>query len=249
MKLNTTIYDVFANEADRSVVEEVHLGLGYTAITLDDGRCGLCATLCDPKHAFSVNTDATDYEGRSAIQLLRNIKEEENHLKRVMAVALVNALNQPFSQALPEGPGDLHKDMDLPEGAKIAMVGHFTPIFETFEQRGFKVRSLDLAKGIGDPEKFYPWATSQADALVLTATCLVNNTMEKVIERFANRSIPIVLMGPSTIMRQEVYEDLPVNYLAGSAVMVKKDLLKAVRNGRGTLDIHRQAKKVFLHIK
>lgn len=248
MELNSKIYEVFADEADRSVIDEVHLGLGYTAITLVDGRCGICASLCDPKHAFTVNTDGTDYEGRAAIQMLRNIKEE-NHLKRVMAIALVNALNQPFANVLPEGPADFHKEMELPEGAKVAMIGHFTPIFEMFEERGFEVRSLDLGKGIGDPEKFYPWATTSADALVLTATCVVNNTLEQVLARFSKRIIPVVLMGPSTIMRKEVYEDLPINYLAGSAVMVKKDLLKAVRNGRGTLDIHRQAKKVFLKVK
>lgn len=249
MELNTKIFDVFADEADRAIVDEVHLGLGYTAVTLEDGRCGLCATLCDPMHAFAVNTDTYDYEGRSAIQLLRNIKDESNHLKRVMAVALVNALNQPFAQALPEGPKDLHKDLDLADGANIAMIGHFTPIFEMFEERGFMVRSLDLGRGIGNPEEFYPWATTSADALILTATCVVNNTFEQVIGRFAGRSIPIVLMGPSTIMRTEIYAGLPVNFLAGSVVMVKKDLLKAVRNGRGTLDIHRQAKKIFLHVQ
>lgn len=248
MKLNDKIFEVFGDEADRSVIKEVHIGLGYTAITLEDGRCGICATLSDPKYAFAVNTDHTDYEGRNAIQLLRNIKEED-HLKRVMAIALVNALTQPFAQALPEGPLELHRDLDLADGAKIAMVGHFTPIFETFEERGFEVHSLDLVKGIGDPDQFYPWAVKSADALVLTATCVVNDTIDQIIAKFAKRSIPIVLMGPSTIMNQDIYEDLPVSHLAGSVAMVKADLLKAVRNGRGTLDIHRQARKVFLHIK
>src|SRR5690606_39047155 len=130
-------------------------------------RCGLCATLCDPKHALSLNTDATDYEGRAAIQLLRRIKEDANHLSRVMAVALVNALNQPFAKTLPAGPNDLHKDLDLPEGAKIAMIGHFSPVFKNLEETGFEVRSLDLGRGIGKSKEFYPWATSEADVLFL----------------------------------------------------------------------------------
>jgi len=249
MELNTKIFSVFAEEAERSVINEVHIGLGYTAITLQDGRCGICATLCDPEHSFSVNTDTNDYEGRSAYQLLRHIKDTDNHLSRVMAIALVNALNQTFAKSLPEAPKDIHKELDLTEGAKVAMIGHFTPIFEKFEETGFEVRSLDLGRKIGKPEKFYPWATTEADALILTATSIVNNSMEEVLDRFASRTIPIVVLGPSTILRSEVYEDLPIQFLAGSVAIVTRDLLKAVRNGRGTLDIHHQAKKVFMRIR
>ncbi|MDD2296783.1 MAG: DUF364 domain-containing protein [Sphaerochaetaceae bacterium] len=249
MKLNNKIFSVFANDAEGSVIDEITIGIGYTAVTLTDGRCGLCATLCDPKHAFSLNTDRTDYEGRAAIQLLRKIKEGDNHLSRVMAVALVNALNQPFAKALPDGPNDLHKDFDLPKGAKIAMIGHFSPVFKQFEETGSEVRSLDLGRGIGKAKEFYPWATAEADVLILTGTSIVNQTMIEVLDKFSSRTLPVVVMGASTILREEIYEDLPIRYVAGSVVVVKKDLLKAVRNGRGTLDIHYQAKNVFLTLE
>lgn len=249
MELNNKIFSIFANDAEGSVIDEVTLSLGYTAVTLTDGRCGLCATLCNPKHAYSVNTDGTDYEGRFAIQLLRQIKKEDNHLSRVMAVALVNALNQPFAKTLPAGHPSFQKDLDLPEDAKIAMIGHFSPVFKNLEETGFEVRSLDLGRGIGKSKEFYPWATAEADALILTGTSIVNNTMLEVLDKFSDHPIPVVVMGPSTILRGEVYEGLPIRYVSGSVVVVKDDLLKAVRNGRGTLDIHYQAKNVFLALE
>ncbi|HLW22159.1 MAG TPA: DUF364 domain-containing protein [Sphaerochaetaceae bacterium] len=246
MELNTRIFEVFADEADRSVIGEIHIGLGYTAVLLQDGRCGICATLCDRSHALMVNKDSNDYEGRSALQLLRHVRGEDAHLSRVMAIALVNALNQPFANSLPETPQDWHRDLGLPEDASIAMVGHFSPVFERFEETGFTVKTLDLGWDMGNPEEFYPWATSEADALVITGTSLVNNTLESILDRFRGKDIPILLLGPSTVLHPEVYTDLPIRYIAGSVVIVTKDILKAVRNGRGSLDVHHQAKKVYL---
>ena len=248
MELNNTIFSVFADEADRAVIDEIHIGLGYTLVTLQDGRCGLCVTLCNAIHAFGVNNDPNDYEGRSALQLLRHIKEPDHQMSRVMAIALVNALNQPFAKALAETPTDWHEQLGLGKGAKIAMVGHFSPVFERFEETGFMVKLLDLDRDIGQPEKFYPWAVQEADALMITATSIVNNTLEEIVGRFSQRQLPIIVMGPSTIMHPDIYQDLPIHTIAGSAVIAKSDILKAVRNGRGTLDVHHQAKKVYLRI-
>jgi uncharacterized protein (DUF4213/DUF364 family) len=248
MELNNKIYSLFADDADNAIIEEVTIGLGYTAVTLNDGRCGMCATLFDPKHAFSLNTDENDYEGRGALQLLRQIKREDNHLSRVMAVALVNALNQKFATTLPTGTEGLYKALDLPVGAKIGMIGHFSPVFNKLEETGYEVRSLDLGRRIGKAAEFYPWATAEADLLILTGTSIVNNTIEEVLSKFERGKISVVMMGPSTILRSELYADYPIRYAAGSVVVAKKDLLKAVRNGRGTLDIHYQAKQVFLPV-
>ena len=249
MELNKRIFSVFADEADRSVIGEIHIGIGYTAVRLQDGRCGICATLCDATQAIHINTDKNDYEGRSAIQLLRHIQDEEAHMSRVMAIALVNALNQPFAHALPETPADWHRDLGLTQGANIAMVGFFSPVFERFEETGFTVRTLDLGQHMGDPEKFYPWAIKEADALVITATSVVNNSLETVLERFSGRDIPMLLLGPSTILHPDIYEGLPIQYIAGSVVIAPADTLKAVRNGRGSLDVHHQAKKVYLKLR
>lgn len=248
MELNKNIFTVFADEADRTVIDEIHIGLGYTMVTLQDGRSGICATLCDLSRAFSLNTDTNDYEGRSALQLLRHIKDTDHQLSRVMAIALANALNQRFANALPEVPQDWHTSLGLPQGAKIAMVGHFSPVFERFEETGFTVRLLDLGKDIGEPDRFYGWATEEADALVITGTSLVNNTLEQIIDRFSAKDITILLTGPTTVLHPDVYEGLRINYLAGSVVVAKADMLKAVRNGRGSLDVHHQAKKVYLNI-
>lgn len=248
MELYQKIFSVFADEADRSLVDEIHMGLGYTMVTLQDGRSGICVTWCDQSRAYMVNTDPNDYEGRSALQLLRHIKDGEHPFSRMMAIALVNALNQRFAVSLPETPHDWAKRLDLGEGAAVAMIGQFSPVSMRFEEIGSTVRILDLGRNIGDPDQFYRWAIKEADLLAVTATSLVNGTLEQILDRFKERTLPVLLMGPSTILHPEVYEDLPINYLAGSAVVAKNDMLKAVRNGRGTLDIHHQAKKVYLNL-
>lgn len=245
MELNTRIFELFADEADRSVIDEVHIGLGYTAVTLNDGRCGLCATLMDPAESCSVNRNPSDYEGRPAIQLLRHIRNGDL-LTRVSAVALVNALNQPFARSLPEDRGDLMDQLALSAGSRIAMVGHFAPVAERLLEAGCTVKTFDTGRKIGSETEFYSWATKEADALILTATSVCNNTMENVLDRFASHRVPTVVMGPSTIMHPDIYGDLPVSLLAGTVVIDVRSILKAVRNGRGTLEIHHQAHKVVL---
>jgi uncharacterized protein (DUF4213/DUF364 family) len=248
MELNNRIFTVFSDEADRTVIDEIHIGLGYTMVTLRDGRSGICATLCDPTRVYSVNTDPNDYEGRSALQLLRHIHGQSQHMSRVMAIALVNALNQPFANSLPEVPSDWHGDLGLNQGASIAMIGHFPPVAERFEEKGFTLKVLDLGERIGDGNSFYPWALEKADALVITAASIVHNELEEILGKFKGKRIPIVLTGPTTILHPDVYEGLPITHLAGSVVIDRKDMMKAVRNGRGSLDVHHQAKKVYLNL-
>lgn len=248
MELYQKIFSTFADEADRTVIDEIHMGLGYTMVTLQDGRCGICVTLCDPTRAYLVNTDPNDYEGRSALQLLRHIKDGEHPFSRMMAIALVNAMNQRFAASLPQTPHDWPERLGLGKGASVAMIGHFSPVSERFEEIGSTVRILDLGRNLDNPDDFYPWAIKKADVLAITATSMVNGTLEEILGRFKDRTLPILLMGPSTILHPDIYEGLPINYLSGSAVVAKSDMLKAVRNGRGTLDVHHQAKKVYLNL-
>lgn len=243
MELNRRIYETFADEADRSLIDEIHIGLAYTAVTLSDGRCGVCATLAD--QGCITNHDQADYEGRSALQLLRHIHEDVL-LTRVMAVALVNALNQPFTKTLPEDNRSLVDTLGLFANAQVAMVGYFAPVASRLEQSGIRVRAYDRGKKIGEKKDFYAWASKEADALIITATTIVNNTLEEVLKHFHLHSIPTVLMGPSTIMEADIYGDLPISLLAGTAVIDTYAVLKAIRNARGTIDIHRYSRKVIL---
>ncbi len=245
MDIDRRIHTYFQAEAESLKVEDIHLGLGYSAVTLQDGRCGLCYTPKGNGNTCSVNKSSEEYEEFPASKLLRNIKEE-NQLGRAMAIALCNALNQDRSLLQDEDDGNLIRDLKLKAGDNVAMIGYFAPIVSYLKEHNIAVRAYDIGKEVGSEKDFYRWAETESDALILTATSLINSSLEEVLGHFNGKRIPTVLMGPSTIMVREIYRDLPIDLLAGSTVSNRDGVIKSVRNGRGTPYLHRNCKKVRL---
>nr|WP_319472221.1 DUF364 domain-containing protein [uncultured Sphaerochaeta sp.] len=247
MNIDNRIHTYFQAEADSLHVENIFLGLGYSAVVLQDGRCGLCYTPKGSGNNCSVNKNKDDYEGFPASKLLWNIKKEDP-LGRAMAIALCNALNQDHSLLLDKDDGNLIHDLKLNTGDNVAMIGHFDPIVSYLRKHDITVHSYDIGKEVGSEEEFYHWAETESNALILTATSLINSTFETVLSHFERKRIPTVLMGPSTIMVKEIYRGLPLDLLAGSTVSNRDGVVKSIRNGRGTPSLHKDCKKVHLYL-
>jgi uncharacterized protein (DUF4213/DUF364 family) len=245
MNLNHEILSFFQKEAEQSTVDEIYLGLGYSAVTLSDGRCGLCCTFSGDSTKCTVNKNREDYEKQKASLLLENI-QSENLLDRTMAIALVNALNANFASTCPDDPKTLEEDLQLKEGSKVAMVGYFEPIVRQLAKNHIEVVAYDIGKKIGSEKEFYCWAKSHAEALILTATSVITNSTESVFEHMEGKTLPTVLLGPSTIMRPEIYKGLPLSMLGGTVPVDIPNTLKAIRNGRGTPVLHKYARTVRL---
>ena len=244
MRLNERIYIRFTEEASSSMIEEIHLGLGYSVVTLSDGRCGLCHTWIDSKDSCTLFKEQADFEGGSALELLQMI-HSENRITRSAVIALVNALNQGQAASFPDDTGTLFKDLGLTAGSRLAMVGYFAPVIRRLKEACIEVKAYDIGKGVGDPDEFYGWARDKADAMILTATSVINDSIEGVFSSMGYKEIPTAVMGPSTIMAPELYAHLPVTVLAGTLPLDTAGVLKAIRNGKGTPELLKFSKKVY----
>ncbi len=244
MRLNEIILTHFKEKAAFSIIEEIHLGLGYSVVTLTDGRCGLCHTWIDSKDSCTLFKEQADFEGGSALELLQMI-HSENHITRSAVIALVNALNQGQAASFPDDTGTLFEDLGLRPGSRLAMVGYFAPVVRRLQQAGIEVKAHDIGKGVGDPDEFYGWARKRADAMILTVTSVINNSIEGVFSSMGYQEIPTAVMGPSTIMAPELYDHLPVTVLAGTLPLDTPGVLKAIRNGKGTPELLKFSKKVY----
>ena len=67
MELNTRLYDIFLNQAQRVKVEILSLGLGYTTVSTSNGGIGLSYTYFGDKKSCMVLNKHIDYEGRPAV--------------------------------------------------------------------------------------------------------------------------------------------------------------------------------------
>jgi uncharacterized protein (DUF4213/DUF364 family) len=246
MELNKKLYDLFIDRADKTTVEILSLGLGYTAVTTADGGIGLSYTYFGDKQSCMILNKHIDYEGQSAGLLLDKIKSK-NMVERSMALALINALNYKDALNLPEDDDNkiMFEQFKISKGHRLAMVGYFPPFVRKFEEMGVLLEILDISRGLGQKQDFYLKLKDWADVLMLTSTSILNNTTEEILDH-AGENLKSIMLGPSTPMAAEAFKNLPVHMLAGTVPVDKEKTLKAIRHGMGTPVLHKHSRKVFL---
>jgi uncharacterized protein len=247
MQLNRALYDAVASAAGQCRIERICLGLGYTAVTLDDGRIGLAYTYFDRKTGCTLIRDYQDFENRPAADMLALI-ETRDTLERSMALALINALNLDQVRGM---PADRNNDillslLGIGSGCRVAMVGCIRPLVTLLESKGASVEVIDEFQQVGEQDHFFRQLAQWADAALITSTAIINNTLEDILSRMGPK-VRAALLGPGTPMVARAFSAWPaLKALAGIVPLEPAAVLKAVRHGLGTPYLHRYCKKVTL---
>ena len=157
MILDQKLFASVSAAAGRVMVDQVTIGLGYTAVTTSDGDIGIAATGVALNGSHAGNLDVVDYEGRPAIDLLEGILVPDPML-RTMALALINALNHNRTMQFPEDLQNriLFDRFGILGGARVAMVGYFPPLVRFLEKKQIPLSVIDNARGLGDKKNLSP---------------------------------------------------------------------------------------------
>lgn len=227
-------------------VGSVTIGLHYTAVTVDDGRLGLCYTMANFGRRCSEARRFRDLDGAPAPDLLDHVRSDDP-LERSIGVALVNALNEPRAASLSRDDGrrsGVITQLGITAATRVAMVGYFPPVVARLEGVGALVSVLDRDHGMGDEARFLAALPLWPDVLILTATTILNDSFDAILGQVRHGAW-VVLMGPSTPMMPEVYAGLPLHMLAGMVAVDKERVLAVVRQGGGTPALGPHCRKVF----
>jgi len=246
MLLNEKLFRYFSDKSQKTRVDLLCLGLGYTAVVTSDGGIGMAYTYFEDKKSCMALNEAIDYEDRPAAALLEKIRSE-HPLERSMALAVVNALNHENALKLPEDKDNtiLFKSFRLEPDANVAMVGYFGPLVKRLEAKKVPLEILDVSRSLGERKDFYAKLNGWADVLLLTSTSILNNTTEEILSHL-HEKVKVALLGPSTPMVAEAFAHLPVHMLAGTVPLERDNIIKAVRHGMGTPVLQRFSRKSFL---
>ena len=247
MELSRKLHDVMRPMADPVTVEQICMGIGYTAVATSDGNIGVAYTYFDAKSGCCLVQNYQDFEGRPAGELLALIQHADP-LERSMALALINALNQRRAEQLPEDKQNalLYDALDIKAGTKVSMVGYIKPTAGALETMGAQVDVIDEFRQMGDKDRFFYNLATWADAALITSTTILNNSLESILDR-VGENVRVALLGPSTPMVAEAFEHRPmVKALAGIVSDRVDPVLKTVRHGLGTRYLHRCSRKVTL---
>ncbi len=229
-------------------VEDVRVGIGYTAVKNSAGGLGLAYTLReDLECGCSHIPDAGSLGGRDLAEVASYFSCRNNVIKTAIGLAAINSV-------APGGngsglSGDVLKVLDIRPDEWVGMIGHFAPIEKKIRQVTPHLFVIDRGKGYlrGNEFRVIQEILSSCKVLIITATALLNRTLEDILQA-GSRARTRVLLGPSTPLYPDVFSG-HVEVLSGMVPGDKDHILQIVGQGGGTLHFGRHSHKVNILLK
>jgi uncharacterized protein (DUF4213/DUF364 family) len=229
-------------------VADVRIGLGYTAVLLEDRRAGVAYTFRqEAKGGCSVFHSLRPISGRPASDLLQ-LLESTDPIEAAVGLACANALGDPHDERFVEG--DLLDHLDLRPDDAVGMVGHFKPLVEPLNERA---GALTVFERIREPQGYLRPVPEVAETLpncqvaLITGTSIINHTIDSLLDA-AKHCREVVILGASTPLLPEAFAGRNVTMLAGVVVDKPADTLRVVSEGGGMSLFKPYIRKVSLPI-
>jgi uncharacterized protein (DUF4213/DUF364 family) len=231
------IRNLLAPEAKRTTIADVRIGLRYTSVRLENGRCGVSWTSQEGAECCSANPGAAPLTGRNALELL-DMLSDPAPMRRTLGLATANALSADMALDR-RSPGDVLDAVDIDASDHVAMVGLFGPLLQPLRASGCRLDILELN---GKPGTLAPLdgraALKDCSVAIVTSTSIVTGTIDEVLSCLGGPRA-VVMLGPSTFMAPEVYADSPVTHLAGARVVDPAGVEMMISEGAGTRALKR----------
>ena len=227
---------------------DIRVGLGYTAVSLDDGHCGLAFTLHDKDYeSCTVVAEAGSLAGRKASELVSWITQEDETACAI-GLAAVNALVEP-----PRGAVALDILEQLPVGLEdtVGMIGYFGPLVSSI-QKAAKMLHIFERQAIPElgvlPETATVDLLPQCTVVVMSATTLLNRTIDGLLD-LCKAAREIAILGPSTPFVLEPFRKRGVTILSGVEVVDSARVLRVVSEAGGTRSFGSAIRKLTIRLQ
>lgn len=237
-----------AQQASGRTVARVCIGLGYMAVVLDDGSAGLAYTFRrEAQGGCTLDMSLRPLAGRSAADLLR-LTGSDNRIEAALGLACANAL----AGTPPTGvvDADVLDYMDVHSGDRVAMVGYFGPLVAPLRQRSGSLtvfEQRDVAEEGIRPAAEAPRGVRGCDVVLVTATSLINHTMDALLMA-AQDARQVVVLGASTPLVPEVFAHTPVTLLSGVIPRDVDSILTVLQEAGGMQVFRRFVRKVNVQV-
>jgi uncharacterized protein (DUF4213/DUF364 family) len=226
---------------------DVRIGLGYTAVLLDNGRCGLAYTLHEQEfESCCVVPEAGKLVGRSAAELIP-WTDSRDVISCAVGLATANAVVAPPDDSV---EGDVASLLPVHQDDTVGMVGYFGPLVPIFRERA---RELHIFERKPNPDYGILPDSEAVNLLpgcqvaILTATALLNHTIDDLLGLCGNAR-EIAILGPTTPFVPEVFTRRGVTLLSGLEVVDSGKILQIVSQGGGTRQFGRAVRKLSLRL-
>jgi uncharacterized protein (DUF4213/DUF364 family) len=235
--------NLLAAVAEQRIVD-VHIGLGYTAVMLEDGNVGVAYTFRDnAPGGCSVFMGRRPLVGRTTTEILEYLGSSEG-VESTVGLAVANALaNRPHPQ---QWEGDVLEVLSLDPQDRVGMVGFFGPLVAPLEQRVRELvifeRNAERSQRVLPAENALTHLPS-CDVALITSTSLILGDLDRLLEAAATCR-EVVLVGASTPLVPSVFAPYGVKLLSGVTVTDGPGILQIVSEGGGMGFFGKRVRKV-----
>lgn len=237
---------VLLERDDGAVVSDARIGLGYTAVVLDDKRGGVAFTFREEaKGGCAVFQKLRPLSGRHSSELVALLPSDDP-IEAAVGLACANALVNVGHPGLREG--DILKHLDLRPDDHVGMVGYFEPLVKILEERARSLTIFDRARRAShlsrSPEEAED-TLPKCQVALITATSIINHTMDQLLEA-ASDCREVVVLGASTPLLVEAFFPRHVTLLSGVIVLEPQGVLQIVSEGGGMQQFGSHIRKVCM---
>ncbi len=238
MYIHEKIYEKAVSQAKKLTVTDIRIGIGYTIVELDEKIAGIAYSFTKELNIQSctVLEDAGCMIGKRADYLLEKIFSY-NLLDSSLALSCANAILNRDQNSI---------DYDIIEAVNketsVAMIGYFSPIVPLIEKKSksFVICERSLKEN-SYPDYAAYFELEKCDIAVISATTIINKTIDVLLEK--TKAEVAAILGPSTIMDKEIFQDTNATHLCGSFVTDIEKAKQMISQGGGTKKLKKATKK------
>ena len=229
-------------------IKDVRIGLGYTAVLLENDQAGVALTFREGmKRGCNVFEGLHPLAGREASELL-GFLDSRDKIEMAVAMATVNALANTMRESF--WGGDILGYLNVGGEETVGMVGYFGPVVPRLKKKTSSILIFEQIKQRnGDifPEQEAYRLLPECQVAMITATSILNHTIDNILDA-ARSCREVVLLGASTPLIPEAFVDTPVTFLSGVVITNPKDILRIVSEGGGVGHFKENVRKVNLSL-
>lgn len=245
------IDELFLKIKDRAAkrkIVDVCIGIKYTAVLLDDGSCGLAATLVHQlPHKFKCIKEIVNKTALEATKMVFS----PHLLPSVLGVATINALlstKNKFEFTL----GNILDFLPISREDTIGIVGAFLPFLPPLRKKTSKIYVFERYPISGVKEYYPDWAEPSllphCSIVIISGTTVINKTIDRVLS-YLNPSQMIGIVGPTASLAPSIFFKHKVSFLSGVKITNSVELIDLIKQGGGTRDFQGCTKKVNYFLK
>jgi uncharacterized protein (DUF4213/DUF364 family) len=233
--------------AEQSVAD-VRIGLGYTAVALEDGRAGVAYTFHENAAAgCSVFRGRRPLAGCSTTEIVKYLGSDEP-VECSVGLACANALANRSGQGQEEG--DILDMLPVRPDDRVGMVGYFGPLVAPLEKRAGEL--IIFERNAARSERVLPAEEAlerlpSCDVAIITSTALILGDLDGLLQA-ASTCREVALVGASTPLTPAVFASREVTLLSGVIVVDAAGILQIVSEGGGMGFFGYRVRKVNMRV-